>query len=268
MKPSIGASWSATNSTATSIDVALTPKGTGAIEAQIADGTATGGNKRGSYAVDWQLSRAANTEVASGNYSVVAGGIDNTASGNSATVAGGLTNTASGNYSVVGGGNSNTASGSYSSVSGGFEANASLYGQNAQASGEFSVKGDAQTSVYTAFDSTSNATATTLLLDGPGGSNNLILPSSGSWVFKVMIIGKTSGSPATVGAWEVSGTIYNNGGTATIVGTNVTTTYNTPTNWSVPTVTGSGGNMVITVTGAASTSIRWVARVVTAEVIY
>ena len=58
---------------ATNIDVAIRPKGTGAILAAIPDSTATGGNKRGQYAVDLQFYRTAATQVASGNYSFVAG---------------------------------------------------------------------------------------------------------------------------------------------------------------------------------------------------
>ena len=35
-------------------DLAIVPKGTGALMADIPDNTTTGGNKRGQYAVDWQ----------------------------------------------------------------------------------------------------------------------------------------------------------------------------------------------------------------------
>src|ERR1019366_6167347 len=112
-----------------------------------------------------------------------------------------------------------------------------------QASGDFSNYGDAQTSVYTALRSTSNSTATTLLLDGGRfGGYNLTIPTGGAWMFKVMIIGKTQSPSATIGAWEVSGAILNDGGTATIVGSNVTTTYNTPSGWGVPTVTVDGSD--------------------------
>ena len=158
-----------------------------------------------------------------------------------------------------------TASGYYATVSGGVDALASQYGQHAQASGDFASQGDAQTSVFTARNSTTDATATALYLDG--GASQIAIPASGAMNFQVHIIGETSGS-ATVGAWDVSGAIHNNGGVVTIVGTNITATYNTPAGWGVPTVTASGTNLVITVTGAAATSIRWVARVETAEVTY
>ena len=78
-----------------------------------------GGDPRGLHAVDLQSARTAATQVASGDYSVIGGGLDNTASGNYATVGGGAGNTASGAAATVGGGFFNTASGWYATVGGG-----------------------------------------------------------------------------------------------------------------------------------------------------
>jgi len=75
-----------------------------------------GGNQRGLHAVDLQSARSAATQVASGDYSVIGGGRDNTASGLGATVGGGGFNTASGLSATVGGGNKNTANGQYATV--------------------------------------------------------------------------------------------------------------------------------------------------------
>ena len=79
----------------------------------------SGGNTRGDYAVDFQTSRSFSTQVASGNYSVIGGGNDNTAGGTRAIVGGGSSNTASGGNSTVGGGSGNTSSNSYATISGG-----------------------------------------------------------------------------------------------------------------------------------------------------
>lgn len=65
----------------TNADFALRPKGNGALLGLIPDNAATGGNKRGQYAVDLQLSTNFATRVASGNYSAMIGGANNTASG-------------------------------------------------------------------------------------------------------------------------------------------------------------------------------------------
>jgi hypothetical protein len=141
-------SWSATNAAA-NVNAAIRPKGTGAILASVPDGTITGGNARGTNAVDLQLSRNNANQVASGNFSVIVGGVNsrvtannsfigageansisasfatigggrsNTISQSDATICGGQTNTASGQHSFVGSGNLNTASGQYSAVTGG-----------------------------------------------------------------------------------------------------------------------------------------------------
>jgi len=116
----------------TNVDAALVAKGSGATLAQIPDGTSTGGNKRGTYATDWQKYRFNIGEVASGIYSTLSGGVGNEASGSYSVVSGGVSNNGTGEYaSVVGGylnsatnsastagGYSGTASGSYSTVFG------------------------------------------------------------------------------------------------------------------------------------------------------
>ena len=97
----------------------LQPAGTGAIQAQATTSTTAGGNVRGVNAVDWQTSRGAASNVASGQQSVIGGGNSNTASTTYTTVAGGNSNTASGFGSSVSGGNGNTSSGTYSAIGGG-----------------------------------------------------------------------------------------------------------------------------------------------------
>jgi hypothetical protein len=120
--------------------IVITPKGVGAfILGPKPDGTATGGNARGNYAVDLQLSRSAAADVAngpyscigggqrnvaSGAYSVVGGGQVTVASGSNSFAGGGLGVTASGNNSFAGGGQSNTAAGAHNFVGGG-QSNAS-----------------------------------------------------------------------------------------------------------------------------------------------
>ena len=57
----------------TNVGVAIVPKGTGAVMFSVPDGTATGGNARGTSAIDLQTYRTAANEVASGAYSTVVG---------------------------------------------------------------------------------------------------------------------------------------------------------------------------------------------------
>lgn len=96
----------------------VVPNGTGAFMLEIPDGTSTGGNARGSNAIDLQTVRSANTQVASGTNSAILGGTSNTSSGTS-SIAGGQVNVASGNQSIALGGQSTTASGVQSVVIGG-----------------------------------------------------------------------------------------------------------------------------------------------------
>lgn len=140
-------------------DFVLQAKGAGSLLAQLPDSATSGGNKRGTRAVDWQMNRSAAASVASGQYSVIGGGFNNTASAQGATVAGGennaatvadatvaggASNAATSNYAFVGGGFSNTASGQYSvsmgrnNVANTTNATA-LGGENNTASGAHSV---------------------------------------------------------------------------------------------------------------------------------
>jgi len=115
----------------TNIGIALTPKGTGFITAQVPDGAAAGGNTRGTSAVDFQTARAAATQVASGTrsaliatngsraastYSACIGATNSAATAEGAVVIAGTSATASGQYAVATGGS--TASGDYSFASG------------------------------------------------------------------------------------------------------------------------------------------------------
>ena len=105
--------------------IAIVPNGTGAITAQVPDGTATGGNARGINAVDLQISRNLNTEVASGDYgAVIMGGQQNTASGWWSVVGGGFRNKSSSTNSTIAGGDRNNATALRSTIGGGKENNA------------------------------------------------------------------------------------------------------------------------------------------------
>ena len=98
-------------STTTNADFVIKPKGSGSILANIPDNLATGGNKRGTYAVDLQMSRTVNTQVASGDYSFIAG--QNNIASNTNSVAIGLQNNSSGTQAVAIG-QQNSASGTQS----------------------------------------------------------------------------------------------------------------------------------------------------------
>jgi len=125
----------------------------------------TGGNAKGTDAVDLQASRTLATQVASGNYSVVAGGQNNKATFAQAVVSGGVDNTASQIAAACGGGSANTASGAASVVGG---------GQNNVSSGSASAVGGGDTNVA------NNALATVAGGDSNTASGNSSTVGGGS----------------------------------------------------------------------------------------
>lgn len=100
--------------------------GNNAIDLSISNSSSSTRGATGSYST---VSGGQNNTSTS-NYSTVSGGYNNTASGvESATVSGGASNTASEFGSTVSGGGFNTASGTYSTVSGGYVNTANSYGE-------------------------------------------------------------------------------------------------------------------------------------------
>lgn len=154
-------------------DIAIVPKGSGAILGQVPTATSAGGNKRGSYAVDLQLRRTSASHVASGLYSGVLSGYRNRASAESTVVAGGEANWSSDIFAAVGGGNTNIASAAYATVAGGQNNGAS--GQHAGAlSGYLNTASGTQSVV----SGGRNNIANTLLTTISGGRDSI---ASGSY---------------------------------------------------------------------------------------
>jgi hypothetical protein len=134
--------------TTTNSGIAIVPNGTGAIMAQVPDGTVVGGNARGQNAVDLQMQRSNTLGVASGNFSVISGGSANRNSGQLSTISGGFLNVATSSYNFIGGGQQNTTSSEYSTISGGQSNTAStnshatvVGGSSNTSSGQYSISG-------------------------------------------------------------------------------------------------------------------------------
>jgi hypothetical protein len=153
----------------------VSPAGTGALQAQATTSTTAGGNARGANAVDWQTSRNAASQVASGQYATISGGYRgtasifgstigggevNTASAFNASVVGGSSNISSGNYAFVGGGILNTSSSSSASVVGGYSNTAA--GFLNFIGGGFTNSGTANAAVTTQSATMNGTTAVTL----------------------------------------------------------------------------------------------------------
>lgn len=269
-------SFTATNA-ATNVDAAIIPKGTGALTAAIADSAATGGNKRGTYSVDWQTFRSAATQVASGAYSVVTGGLANTASGNYSVIGGGLDNIASGGTaSAVLGGQVNLADASHSSALGGY--NSTTRASTSLVFGQYTIANSAGVSQFRRFilgRQTTDATATVLAsnISTVTTSNSVNLPANSAYYFKGFVIANVTAGGNTKG-WYIEGVIKRGAlaSSTAIVGTaTVTSNYADAgaSTWAVTaTANATLGTLAITVTGQAATTIRWVANIETTEVTF
>jgi hypothetical protein len=286
---------------ATNVDIALRPKGSsGSLMADVPDNAAAGGNKRGAAAVDWQMSRAAATQVASGGSSTISGGTNNTASALNSTVAGGNTNAASNTDATVGGGNSNTASGAQSTVVGGSTNTASGSGSTAMgtgctangtystasgrqshargvlgafmhAAGRFSTDGDAQSGRYVMRLQTTNATQTAITADGAaaGAANQPALPAGSVYAFTGLVVARNTANNDAA-AWKIEGAIKNTGGTTALLGTPTVTALGADAGaaaWALAVAADNTNDVLqLLATGAAATTIRWVASIDTIQV--
>jgi hypothetical protein len=213
------------------------------------------------------------SNISSGSRSIIGGGEGNESSNDNTTVSGGANNTASGNTSTVCGGGNNRASGSYSTVLGGYGALADRYGMIANASGFFAGgEGSAQAVSFVLRTVTTSDSPTNVFLDGTGGSNRLTIPSGKILACTVNVSGiKSDGS---LGAHYIKKVMIKNvGGTTSLVGTVSTVGSDVEdagaSAWDV-TITADNTNdaLDIKVTGAVSTTIRWVAVVQGLEIAY
>ena len=197
-------------------------------------------------------------------------GQNNIVSGNNATAIG-YFNTASGYYTTALG-YDNTTSGAFGHAIG-YRAVSSVKGKGAYASGAFSADGDAQSGLFTLRSDTTDATPEALTTDNTtsGTVDQIILPDNSAYFFSGTIIARQDAASGTdMGAWEIKGAIRREGSAATTTLVKSTIDdFNVPAGWAVAlTADTTNGGLAITVTGSATTNIRWVATVSTSEVTY
>jgi hypothetical protein len=297
------------NTTETNSALVLTPKGTGALIAgPKPDGTAVGGNARGTQAVDLQISRSTNTRIASGASSFVANlnntasasgssafGNGNTASGTNSFCIGAGSNTTSGTGSFCSGeqcqasnnysacfGQSNLASGDRSIVLGGSSSTASgtracaighltlsdRLNMFAHGSGFFAATGDAQRARFVLRCKTTTNSAVELFLDG--SSTRLTIPSGKVLALTINICGISS-TGAAVAHYMRQYALKNVSGTCTEVYAPVTIGTDNAAGTSIALSAydvGAVEALRVEVTGTASTIWRWVASVDAVEIAY
>jgi hypothetical protein len=216
--------------------------------------------------------------LASDSDATVGGGSGNTAAGAWATVGGGVNNSAAAWRTTIGGGVGNVASDEYATVPGGCGGQASNYGQMAYASGSFADVGDAQTSVYVLRNTTTSAAVTELALNGAINYNaRMTIPENTTWTFDILVVARTAtsaGFSASTAGYQFRGSVERNtqgssGVTALQGSVTQTTLHEDSPSWDASVEADDTNHaLVIKVTGAADTEIRWVASVRTVEVTF
>jgi hypothetical protein len=230
----------------------------------------------GLYAV---LSPTTFANVASGNANFIGAGISHTCSGDIAAIVGGQAHTASGARAFVGGGLVNTASGAGSAIMGG------QYGTTRGIEGNHvfpacavpiaSTIGISQAALLVLAVQTTDATATALRSNSSAASttNQVILPNNSAYYFKGSCIANVTGA-ANGAAWSFEGAIMRGANAASTVlidtpSVNRVAASSGATAWTIAiTADTTNGGLRVTVTGVASTTIRWVAKVETTEVTF
>lgn len=263
----------ANGSGAASIGLALSPRGTGGITAQVPDGTTLGGSLRGARSVDFQHDRIASTQVASGINAVIVGGRDNTASNSGACVAGGFANTASGQFAVVPGGVGNTASGSASWVPGGSRATTrGIFGSFAWAANRRSVDGDSQTFGAPLASSTTSSSPAILTTNrsAPSITNVVVLPDNSCYVFNVIIAARSDAGLTARWSYDVTVKRGVGAGSTQLVSATLISSYVEPGLVGVATEVVADtvfGSAQVRVTGLAVTTIDWYAQMLGGQLV-
>ena len=149
----------------------------------------------------------------------------------------------------------------------------SIAGKYAYAGGRFSSSGDSQTGTFVLRSDTTDATPEALTTDNSaaGTTDQIILPNNSAYSFSGTIVARQQASQGTAcAAWEIKGLIRREGsdGTTVLVNSATTVLDNTPSWGMALSADTTNGGLKIQVTGAASTNIRWVATIQTAEVTY
>jgi hypothetical protein len=228
----------------------------------------------------YSVSCGGNSNTASGAYSAVVSGQGNTASNTHTFIGGGAFHTASGSYSSVVGGYGNTSTGDSSVVIGGVQGTTRGISGNQVSTGNNNAFGTGtlggiQSGLLVLGKVTTDATATVLSSNNSAASttNQVILPNNSAYTFKGTLIANVTGGGDT-SSWEFRGAIKRgaNAASTVLVGTpridNIGYNAGASTWTFTLTADTTNGGLAITVTGAASTTIRWVAKVETTEVTY
>jgi hypothetical protein len=220
-----------------------------------------------------------NNNLANQAYAGVFGGDSNQATNTYAVVLGGNNNQATGDSSAIGGGRDNLANGNGSFVSGGYRGSArGIVGYHVFPACNVPIaasNGVTQSGLLLLARQTTSNTATVLASNtsAAGTTNQVILPNNSAYSFSGEVIAGVTGAGDT-SRWTIAGAIKRgaNAASTAMVGTpTVTMTHNDAgaSAWTVAvTADTTNGGIKVEVTGAASTTIRWVCKINTTEMTF
>lgn len=238
----------------------------------LVDGATVGGGQNNEAFGEGTTVSGGGSNRARLDYATVSGGTENWAQSFGATVGGGAGNWAHAVNATVAGGGANQALGAYSSIPGGTQAQTWQHGQMAQSAGNFSGLGDAQTSVYVLRgETTPGGGAAELSLDNQGAL--LQVGPDQTVTFDILVVGRSQGLPPNFqvsGGYAARGVIKRVGGaSAAFVGTPTVVELGVDDpSWRVSLAPGSQHLRVVVSSGATPDTVRWVARVQTAETMW
>jgi len=235
-----------------------------------------------------------NNNISSGESAFVGSGSSNTASGTSAAVVGGQSSTASGINALIVGGQSNSATTSQAAVFGGISNVANAVNSVVVGGGYSTTRsivanfvspasnapissgsGVQQTALLVLGRQTTDATPTVLASNSSavGTTNQVILPNNSAYTFQGTCIANVTAGGTTSG-WKFEGVIKrgaNAASTALVAAVTPTVIAQDvgAVTWVLAiTADTTNGGIKVEVTGAAATTIRWVAKIETTEVTF
>ena len=279
--------------------------GTDSLAAAITSGSASYGATAANSIAIGKLAKASGTDAFAVGENAIASGGDSVAIGrlnvasDAYSVAIGYNNTAAGQYSIAMGYRANananysvaigqasnlTRSNAYGSgsmalaggrtdgadsIAIGREGRSNQIGKFVFSNGMFALAGDAQGGQFILKADTTDATATVLTTNNStAASTNQIVASTDTCImFSGTLVAMQNGAQDQ-GGWEIKGLLKNDGGTTTLVSSNIQT-FADGNGWTVALTADNTNNaLAITCTGEAAHNIRWVANISTSEVTY
>lgn len=180
---------------------------------------------------------------------------------------GGEENQVSTNYGTSIGGLGNLVEAPFGSCIGSSCGHSYLYGQKVISSGMFSAPGDAQSSELVLRNITTDATPTELFLDGL--AQQIVLRDGSTWAFEILVIARRVDAVNEHAAYKFFGSIKRDAGVATtaiLTAVDKTVIHEDTAGWDCGvTADNTNGALLITATGAAASTVRWVAHVKVVE---